>query len=83
MFTLINISAVEGWFDPSRGPKSAKRRSVPLVPCARHCRVSDMNLEKGTWRRDVTYELGDGETERFRAGEPVGALLRGWRKALH
>ena len=80
--TLINISAVEGWFDPSRQPKSAKKRSVLLVPCARHCKISDMNLEQGTWLRDVTYERSDGETEHFRAGEPVGALMKGWRNAL-
>ena len=80
--TLINISAVEGWFDPSRQPKSAKKRSVLLVPCARHCKISDMNLEQGTWLRDVTYERSDGETEHFRAGELVGALMKGWRNAL-
>ena len=80
--TLINISAVEGWFDPSKTPTSAKKRSVLLVPCARHCKVSDMDLEAGTWARDVTYQRSDGETEHFKAGEPLGALLKGWRSAL-
>ena len=80
--TLINMSAVENWFDPTKEPRSAKKRSVLLVPCARHCRVSDMDLESGTWLRDVTYERSDGETELFRAGEPVGALMKGWRQAL-
>ena len=41
-----------------------------------------MGLESGTWLRDVSYERGDGETEHFRAGEPIGALLKGWRNAL-
>eukprot|EP00959_Pyramimonas_sp_CCMP1952_P213883 4475272-Pyramimonas_sp.AAC.1 len=63
--TLISASAVENWFDPSRGPRSAKKRSVPLAPRARHCRVSDMNLEEGTWQRDVANERGDGEAGRF------------------
>eukprot|EP00959_Pyramimonas_sp_CCMP1952_P442772 9269234-Pyramimonas_sp.AAC.1 len=68
----IDASAVEGWFDPSGGPKSAKGRSLLPAPSARRCRVRDMNLEEGTWRRDAIYERGDGETERFRAGEPLG-----------
>eukprot|EP00959_Pyramimonas_sp_CCMP1952_P467814 9492219-Pyramimonas_sp.AAC.1 len=41
-----------------------------------------MDLEEGTWRPDVTCERGDGEAGRVRAGEPVGALLKGWRDAL-
>ena len=80
--TLINISAVEGWFDPTSAPTSAKKRSVLLVPCSRHCRVSDMNFEDDTWLRDVTYDRSDGTTETFKAGEPIGALLSGWRNAL-
>ena len=80
--TLINMSGVENWFDPSEAPKSAKKRSILLVPCATHCRVSDMDLENGTWLRDVTYERSDGETERFRQGQPIGRLLQGWRNAL-
>ncbi len=80
--TLINISGVEGWFEPNESPRASKKRSILLVPCARHCRVSDMDLETGQWLRDVQYEKSDGEQEHFKQGESVGALLLGWRRAL-
>ena len=76
--TLINMSAVENWFDPTKEPRSAKKRSVLLVPCARHCRVSDMDLESGTWLRDVTYARSDGED-----WDDRGAGVIGPRPATH
>ncbi len=80
--TLINISGVEGWLDPDESPKPSKKRSVLLVPCRKHCRVSDINFETMTWNKTVEYPRSDGETERFEEGEPVGQLLRGWVEAL-
>ena len=80
--TIINVSGVEHWFDPSRAPKSAKKRSVLLVPCARHCKLSDISVSGGTWLRDVTYERSDGETQHFREGESVDGLVSSWRKAM-
>ena len=80
--TLTNNSGIHYWFDPTRSPRSAKKRSILLVPCSRHCRAIDMDLEKGTWRREVLYERSDGETEHFQEGEPIGALLSGRHTAL-
>ena len=37
--TLINISGVEGWFDPSESPKPRKQKSILLVPCSRHVKA--------------------------------------------
>ena len=80
--TLLNISGVEDWFDPEKAPRSTKRRSILIVPCAKHCRVSDMDLETKTWRRDVQYRKSDGSEEHFKQGDPVGQMLRGWTSAL-
>ena len=80
--TLVNISGVEGWFEASEAPRASKKRSILLVPCGKHCRVSDMDLERGEWLRDVQYERTDGEMQIFKAGEKVGNLLAGWRVAL-
>ena len=80
--TLVNISGVEGWFDASEAPRASKKRSILLVPCAKHCRVSDMDLERGEWLRDVQYERTDGEMQIFKAGEKINSLLAGWRAAL-
>ena len=80
--TLINVSGVEHWFDPSLSPKPSKKRSILLVPCSRHCRVSDIDLESGQWIRDVEYDKNDGTREVFKQGESAGQLLAGWRRAL-
>ena len=80
--TLVNISAVKDWFKPSVSPQSDKRKSILLVPCTKHCRISDMDLTTDTWLRDVTYERSDGTMEHFEKGKPIGALLKGWRKGL-
>ena len=53
-----------------------------LVPSRWQCKLSDMDLESGTWLRDVTYETSQGETKKFVKGESVEQLLRGWRGAL-
>ena len=34
--TLINVSGVEHWFDPRQAPTPSKKKSILLVPCARH-----------------------------------------------
>ena len=73
--TLINISAVEGWFDPSRDPKSVKGKSILLVPSKWHCRVSDMDIENGVWLRDVEYPTSEGEIRKFEKGTSTRGLL--------
>ena len=80
--TLINISGVENWFNPSESPKSVKKRSILLVPCSKHVRLSDMDLESGEWLRDVEVHNQDGTVSSYKKGESSGQLLRGWRTAL-
>ena len=41
-----------------------------------------MDLESGTWLRDVRYDKSNGEVQSFDQGKPIGPLLGGWRKAL-
>ena len=74
---MVNISGVEHWFDPTRDPVAPKKRSIMLVPSAKHCRLSDMDLEKGTWLRYVKYERTRGPGERGRGTEGKGRG-RGW-----
>ena len=80
--TLINFSAVENWFDPSRDPKSVKGKSILLVPSKWHCRVSDMDIENGVWLRDVEYPTSEGEIRQFEKGTSTRGLLGGWVQAL-
>ena len=70
------------WFNPEAEPKSVKRRSILIVPCARHCKIADMDLETMTWSRDVKYSKSGGSQERCKKGSPVGQVLRGWTSAL-
>jgi hypothetical protein len=78
LVTLINISGVEGWFQPNEAPRPSKQRSILLVPSAKHCRVSDIDIENSVWLRDVEYQTSEGETQRFQKGRSCGQLLRGW-----
>ena len=80
--TLINMSAVENWFHPTESPTPVKKRTVLLVPSTVHCRLSDMDLEKATWLRNVTYECNDETTRSFKKGDPLDRLLIHWRNAL-
>ena len=47
--TLINASWVENWFDPAEAPRARKGKSILLVPSRWQCKLSDMDLESGTW----------------------------------
>ena len=80
--TLINFSSVRNWFKPSEAPTSYKGKSILLVPCKWHCRVSDIDLETLTWNKDVEYTTSQNEVRQFKKGEKVGTLLRGWTSAL-
>ena len=52
------------------------------MPCAKHIKVSDIDLDKRVWLRDFSYEDTNGETISFKKGQPVGALMQGWIDAL-
>ena len=80
--TLINFSSVKNWFKPSEDPTSFKGKSILLVPCKWHCRVSDIDLETQTWNKDVEYTTSQNEVRQFKKGEKVGMLMRGWTSAL-
>ena len=67
--TLVDISGVENWLQPSVAPRAEKLRSILLVPCGKHCKLSDMDLGTGQWIRDVKYDRSDGTTEHFKKGE--------------
>ena len=73
---------MRGWFKPSEAPTSYKGKSILLVPSKWHCRVSDIDLETLTWNKDVEYTTSQNEVRRFKKGEKVGSLLRGWTSAL-
>ena len=80
--TLINISGVEHWFDPSQAPKPSKKKSILLVPCTRHIKVRDINLDEREWLRDFSYEDSNGEHVTFKQGDPIGRLMSAWVEAL-
>ena len=53
-----------------------------LVPCAKHCKIRDVNLRDRTWLRDFSYEDSNGEKVEYKAGDPIGRVLRAWVEAL-
>jgi hypothetical protein len=75
--TLINVSGVEKWFDPSTSPIPIKRKCVLLVFCQVHAKLQDIS-EDGKWLRDVSYPKSDGTIASFKTGEPVGHILSSW-----
>ena len=79
---MINLSFVEGRFDPSKDSTSRKTKSILPVPSKWHCRVSDMDLETSTWARDVEYKTSQDETRHFQKGKSTEGLLRGWCAAI-
>ena len=78
--TLINISGVEGWFDPEQTPRPVKKQCILLVPSSTHARLEYIDKE-GKWNRDWGYKCSDGSERVFKEGESAKNLLAGWRKA--
>ena len=64
--TLINVSGVEKWFKPSESPVPRKKKSILLVPCAKHVKVRDIDTEKGVFKHDEEYKNSLGETVSFK-----------------
>ena len=54
--TLINVSGVEHWFDPSQAPTPSKKKSILLVPCARHIKIRCISLHERTLLRDFSCD---------------------------
>ena len=77
--TLINISAVEAWFDVEKVPQAHKKVVVLLVHAKETCRAEDID-ENGNWNKDVVYESDEG-TVRHKKGESAGGLLQAWIEA--
>ena len=78
--TLVNISGVEGWFNPRVQPRPLKKRGILLVPCSSHCRLEDIGKD-GTWLRDWSHKCSDGTEKHYVQGTKVGNLMQGWRNA--
>ena len=76
--TLINISAVEQWFDSSSTPLPVKKRLVLLVPCSEHCKLQDIDKE-GKWIRDWSTKTTSGEILLYKKGESARNKLLTWR----
>ena len=53
-----------------------------LVPCAKHVKIRDVNLRDRTWLRDFSYEDSNGEKVEYKAGDPIGRVMRAWVEAL-
>ena len=75
--TLVTFQMVHNWFDPDCEPRGSIPASLLIVPCAKHCRLEDIDQD-GKWNKDVTYQVGD-ETETFQQGQPSQGLLSTWR----
>ena len=80
--TLINISGVENWFDPSETPRAVKKKSILLVPSAKHIKIRDIDLETRLFKRSVEYKTSTGDEVKYEEGQPVGNLLAGWISGL-
>ena len=78
--TLVNLSGVEGWFNPSVEPRGIKKKGVLIVPCSTHCRLEDISAE-GKWVRDWSHMCSDGTLKHYKQDHNVGSLMCGWRAA--
>ena len=80
--TLINISGVEHWWDPSRAPRACKKKSILVVPSTYHVKMRDIDIETRCWNKDFSYQDSNGELHEFREGAGIGKILRAWVEAL-
>ena len=78
--TLINISGVQGWFEPNSLPRPSKKMGILLVPSNCHCKLEDID-EQGRWTRDWHHKCSDGSEKHYTKGEWANNMLAGWRAA--
>ena len=43
--TLVNISGVEGGFNPRLQPRPRQKRGILIVPCSSHCKLEDIGKD--------------------------------------
>ncbi len=78
--TLINISGVQGWFEPNSLPRPSKKMGILLVPSNCHCNLEDID-EQGRCTRDWHHKCSDGTERHYKKGEWSNNMLAGWRAA--
>ena len=70
--TLVNISKIEGWFDPARKPVPKKEVCILIVFCEYHAKLEDID-DSHRWIKDVTFPTPQGPVT-FRKGEHTKCL---------
>ena len=77
--TMVTISAVKHWWDPSKDVVCEKPKQLLLVPAQVHCRLKDMGRDE--WIKEVRFERSDGTEFHAEPGTPIGRLLSPYRVA--
>jgi hypothetical protein len=54
--TLITFQTVHNWFNPNGTPRGEIPKSVLIVPCSIHAKLSDITPE-GTWAREALKSI--------------------------
>ena len=77
--TMVTISVVKHWWDPSKDVVCEKPKQLLLVPAAVHCRLKDMGQDE--WINEVRFERSDGTEFHVEPGTKIGRLLSAYRAA--
>ena len=77
--TLVTISVVKNWWDPSKQVEPEKPKQVLIVPAAVHTRLKDMGRDE--WKNEVRFERSDGTEFHAKPGDKIGKVMFAYRGA--
>jgi len=73
--TIVTFQAVSNWFNPDEDPKGHVLKSVLIVPCSSHVRLSDID-RAGRWTQEACTGIRDESGNVCRRHRRGGRSLR-------
>ena len=67
--TLTNPSCVKDWIRPVASPTSYEKKGATLVPCEKHLKIQDVDLDIKVWVKRSDYKNNNGDTVTLKKAE--------------